>query len=680
VAALAPLPFAESLAGRFVYDDHLLIEQPESVHSLGRIGELWQSEFWHGLGAIHFRYVRPLVSTSYALDWTIWQGHPLGFHLTNLCVHALVSLLLYDTLCRWSGAPLGALLATLAWAWHPSKVEAVAWIAGRTDLLCALGVLVACVGVHRRLQGTRVQGLALEATGLFVALASKEHGVVAPAFVAVEAWAQGGRRPADRAELRRLAKVAAPHAAVVAGYLGLRFAFFPIVPERTASLSFFDARLYTLETLGEFARIVFFPVHLSIQRAPIHVDDTYRALHDPARIAMGAALVLALAIALVVWKRRGSGWRVAGCLLGLVALAPVANLGAAKMVFLFAERFAYIPLMGFALCVVPASVRLGWQAVALWSALLVAYAMGSARHTRDFLDDRHLWEHELAANPKQPLALRFACQDAMQHQRYRESLALALRGYEASRGWPVPQPDRVEFALRAVRSQETLVLDANRAALEQIADFYDTFFRANGTARVDLDPVHVSIDAGGNEAYNFRRGDPSRMAQLELWRAVVASRLERCETATAAARGYLAKAREPSGRLQAVLVLGRCAQLAEARTAAGELDTSEPAIAELVRNLAWIEENAGGAHEDLDGALRWSRARTMLLDRGGAYRALVPWTDAILADEEGRLFFARTAWAAGEDEAARSALAGHMPPAQSEALLARWSRELGREP
>jgi hypothetical protein len=44
VAILAPLPFVESLGGKFVYDDHFLIEEPASVHSLGRIAELWQNE------------------------------------------------------------------------------------------------------------------------------------------------------------------------------------------------------------------------------------------------------------------------------------------------------------------------------------------------------------------------------------------------------------------------------------------------------------------------------------------------------------------------------------------------------------------------------------------------------------------------------------------------------------
>jgi len=677
VAALAPLPFAESLAGQFVYDDHLLIEERAGIHSLSRVDELWQSEFWHGLDVIHFRYLRPLVSTSYALDWSIWRGHPLGFHLTNLCLHALVSLMLYTSLCRWSAAPFPALLATLAWAWHPSKVEAVAWISGRTDLLCALGVLMACAGIRRRLQGAHALGSTLELAGLFVALASKEHGVVAPAFIAVEAWCHGGRRALDRSELARFARVVAPHAAVVAAYLLFRFAMFPIVPERTASLSFVDARLYTLETIGEFAQIVFLPLHLSIQRAPIRVDDAYRVIHDTARLTAGAAFLAVVTIALLAWNKRGSTARIVGCLLGLVALMPVANIAAAKMVFLFAERFAYIPLMGFALCLLP-SARLGWQTLVPWSAVLVACAIGSARHTRHFLDDRRLWQHELAENPKQPLALRLACQEAMKRQRYDESLHLALRGYEAARGWPVAQPDRVEFALRAARSLESLTLDANRSALEQVAEFYDTFFRASGTARIDIDPVHVAIDAGGSEAQNFRQRDAPRLAQVELWRALVAARLDRCEGAIAGVRDYLARTAEPSGRVSAVLVLARCSQWGEARAATSALDATQPAIAELVRNLAWIEGNAARVQDDLDSALRWSRARTLLLDRGGAYRALVPWRDVILAEEDGTLFFARTAFAAGEDAAARSALASRMAPAQAEELFAQWSRELGR--
>src|SRR5262249_31591831 len=156
----------------------------------------------------------------------------------------------------------GALVAMLAWAWHPSKVEAVSWIAGRTDILCALGILVACAGVHRRIAGALGPGAALEALGFVVAFASKESAVVLRAFVMVEAWAYFSEKRATRAALVRSALVAVPHVAATAAYVGLRMAFLPIVPERAGTIPFADARLYTLETLGEFARIVLFPFPL----------------------------------------------------------------------------------------------------------------------------------------------------------------------------------------------------------------------------------------------------------------------------------------------------------------------------------------------------------------------------------------------------------------------------------
>ncbi|MET0593073.1 MAG: hypothetical protein ABW133_10260 [Polyangiaceae bacterium] len=690
MAILAPLPFAESLAGRFVYDDHLLIEEPASVHALSRLFELWQGEFWRGLGAIHFRYLRPLVSTSYAVDWALWEGHPLGFHLTNLCLHAAVTVLLYGALARWSGFAAGAFLAALAWAWHPSKVEAVSWIAGRTDVMCALGILIACEGARRRIAGKLGWGATLETLGVFIALTSKEHGVVVPLFVALEAWVHARGSGA----IRRALRVAAPHAVAVAAYLAFRFAFYPIVPERTAALSFVDARLFTLETLGELAKVVFVPTELSILRAPIRVDAAFRVLHDPVRLASGFALLAALAVALFTWQRRGAAFRVAGALLGIGALLPVVNVASAKNVFLFAERFAYIPLMGFALCFVPRlpwtiaqdrdlAPRSAWRALpwwlfAPWSLSLAFCALATALHTRDFLDDRRLWEHELAVNPAQPLPLRFACQDAMHRQRHRDALRLAMRGYEASQGWPAPQPDRVEFALRAARSLEAVTLDADRGKLERIADFYDVFFAAAGHAALDAPPVRVAFESRGGEAKNFRAGDPARMAEVELWRAIVASRLNRCDVARRGAARYLAETRTPTGRVSAVLALARCDAWDQALHAARALDLRQPPIAELVRNLESMATASVNDRYDLDSALEHARARTLVLDRGGAYRAIEPWRSTILTDERGTVFFARTAWAAGEDEAARSALATRFDPAQIDALLTAWSNELGR--
>jgi hypothetical protein len=101
-------------------------------------------------------------------------------------------------------------------------------------------------------------------------------------------------------------------------------------------------------------------------------------------------------------------------------------------------------------------------------------------------------------------------------------------------------------------------------------------------------------------------------------------------------------------------------------------------LAELRQNLEWARAVAGEDHASLEGALRWSRAQTLLLNRGAAYVALVPWLAEILLDPDTTVFFARTAWAAGEDAAARQALGGRMSEADAALLLASWSKDLGR--
>ena len=100
----------------------------------------------------------PATYISYMADITLF-GLGMGpHHLVNVALHTLNALLLYALLLallpRTADAPGGtravasaalALLATAFWALHPQRVEAVAWIAGRKELLCALFTLL---GLH----------------------------------------------------------------------------------------------------------------------------------------------------------------------------------------------------------------------------------------------------------------------------------------------------------------------------------------------------------------------------------------------------------------------------------------------------------------------------------------------------------------------------------------------------
>ena len=100
----------------------------------------------------------PATYISYMADITLFGPGMGPHHLVNVALHTLNALLLYAPLLallpRTADAPGGtravasaalALLATAFWALHPQRVEAVAWIAGRKELLCALFTLL---GLH----------------------------------------------------------------------------------------------------------------------------------------------------------------------------------------------------------------------------------------------------------------------------------------------------------------------------------------------------------------------------------------------------------------------------------------------------------------------------------------------------------------------------------------------------
>jgi hypothetical protein len=113
---------------------------------------LRQSVRWNGLtwNAVKWAftttqpYYHPLPRLSHVLDYQIWKKNAAGHHATSVVVHALNAALVFGFLWTLLGAAAlttGERLATAAsvatvFAIHPLQVESVAWISGRTQLLC----------------------------------------------------------------------------------------------------------------------------------------------------------------------------------------------------------------------------------------------------------------------------------------------------------------------------------------------------------------------------------------------------------------------------------------------------------------------------------------------------------------------------------------------------------------
>lgn len=122
----------------------------------------------------------PLTWLSLMLDFQFYGFNPGGFHLTNLLLHILNSVLIFLLFVHLTGALWQSSLLAVLFAFHPLRVESVAWIAERKDVLSALFFILTIMVYSKYVRDKSIKSYLLMLLIFLLGLMSKPMLVTLP--------------------------------------------------------------------------------------------------------------------------------------------------------------------------------------------------------------------------------------------------------------------------------------------------------------------------------------------------------------------------------------------------------------------------------------------------------------------------------------------------------------------
>jgi hypothetical protein len=286
IVLLSGLVYLNALHNPFVYDDyHTVVGNSSIANPLN-----WRAILLHDVA-------RPVVNTSYALDRALWGAGPFGFHLTNVALHMVNVALLFAFAFELAGtnALLVAGSAAVLFGVHPMMSEAVGYISGRSEVLCATWFLVAVWCGRRWFYRRGAVWAALTVAFWGGAVATKEIGAMFPFVLLVCDRLDGQSSAADKRE--HLLRVHLPLLAV-AGLLGLvRIVLFARVEYPGQVVFHGSYLLVALDVLRQYVWLLAVPMGQTI----FHEVHAAHSVFEPRALAAVAFLVAAIGIS---WRIR----------------------------------------------------------------------------------------------------------------------------------------------------------------------------------------------------------------------------------------------------------------------------------------------------------------------------------------------------------------------------------------
>ncbi len=470
------------------YDDNVyVVENAHIGHGLSGANVLWsltafENANWH-----------PVTLLSHMLDVQVFGLQPAGHHVVNLALHVFNVLVLFwllagTTLQSWPSAFTSALFAV-----HPLNVQTVAWISERKSLLSTafwLLALVAYAGYRRHQDGKRYLVLLVFAA---LALAAKPMAVTLPlTLVLLDVWPLAMPREGPRSALRRYLRELSPMIA-----LALACGVLTLVAQREAN-ALQGVTSYTWPIRFGNAMLSY-AWYLKAMLWPAGLAAFYP--HPMTTLTLAAiapsTLVLVVVCAVVIAKGRAfpalamGWWWYVGTLLPVIGIIQVGSQA-------YADRYAYVPLVGIFIIVAWSAVRLTDGRAVIWrralavagAAWIAALSLASRAQLPYWHDSVSLFQRAIEVVPDNALAHNNLGMALVEKDRMTEALDHFQKAVEFAPG-DTDARSNLGNALRALQRPADAVV-AYDNALEQSPD--DATIHYNlATALVDLERFDEAV-------------------------------------------------------------------------------------------------------------------------------------------------------------------------------------------
>jgi tetratricopeptide (TPR) repeat protein len=138
--------------------DFVNFDDPDYVTANPHVqgGLSWAGVRWAFCNTKQAAYWAPVMWLSHMVVCQVFGLNPWGHHLINVLLHAVNTVLVFLLLRRLTGAEWRSLLVAALFGWHPLRVESVAWVTERKDVLSTFFFLLTLLAYVRYVEKTKV--------------------------------------------------------------------------------------------------------------------------------------------------------------------------------------------------------------------------------------------------------------------------------------------------------------------------------------------------------------------------------------------------------------------------------------------------------------------------------------------------------------------------------------------